>query len=45
LTALGSALPFLVVGGLIGAVAWESRRRLARRKAPPAAEPPAAATP
>jgi len=45
LTALGSALPFLVVGALIGAVAWESRRRLARRKAPPAAEPPAAATP
>ena len=45
LTALGSALPFLVVGALIGAIAWESRRRLARRKAPPASEPPAAATP
>jgi hypothetical protein len=45
LTALGSALPFLILATLIGAIAWESRRRLARRKAPPAAEPPAAAAP
>ena len=45
LTALGSALPFLILAALIGAIAWESRRRLARRKAPPTAEPPAAAAP
>jgi hypothetical protein len=45
LTALGSALPFLILAALIGAIAWESRRRLGRRKAPPAAEPPAAAAP
>jgi hypothetical protein len=45
LTALGSALPFLILAALIGAIAWESRRRLSRRKAPPAAEPPAAAAP
>jgi len=42
LTALGSALPFLIPAGLIGAIAFESRRRLARRKNPPAPEPPAA---
>lgn len=42
LTALGSALPFLVPVALIGAIAFESRRRLARRKAPPSPEPPAA---
>jgi hypothetical protein len=42
LTALGSALPFLITAGLIGAIAFESRRRLARRKTPPAPEPPAA---
>jgi Domain of unknown function (DUF4349) len=42
LTALGSALPFLVPLALIGAIAFESRRRLARRKAPPSPEPPAA---
>jgi uncharacterized protein DUF4349 len=45
LTALGSALPFLILAALIGAIAWESRRRLGRRKAPPAAEPPATAAP
>jgi len=42
LTALGSALPFVIPAALIGAVAFESRRRLARRKNPPAPEPPAA---
>jgi hypothetical protein len=42
LTALGSALPFLIPAGLIGAVAFEGRRRLARKKNAPAAEPPAA---
>jgi len=45
LTALGSALPFLIIAALLGAIAWQSRRRLSRRKAPPAAEPPAAAAP
>jgi hypothetical protein len=45
LTALGSILPFLIPAALIGAIAWESRRRLARRKAPQAAEPPATAAP
>jgi Domain of unknown function (DUF4349) len=44
LTALGSALPFLIPAGLIGAIAFESRRRLARRKNPPAPEPPPAAS-
>jgi hypothetical protein len=43
LTALGSALPFLIPVALIGGIALESRRRLARRKNPPAPEPPAAA--
>jgi hypothetical protein len=42
LTALGSALPFLVPVALIGAIAFESRRRLARRKTRPSPEPPAA---
>jgi hypothetical protein len=42
LTALGSALPFLVPMALIGAIAFESRRRLARRKTRPSPEPPAA---
>jgi len=42
LTVLGSALPFLIPVALIGGIAFESRRRLARRKIPPAAEPPAA---
>jgi Domain of unknown function (DUF4349) len=42
LTALGSALPFLIPAGLIGAIAFESRRRLARKKNAPASEPPAA---
>ena len=36
LTALGSALPFLIPVLLIGGIALEGRRRLARRKAPPA---------
>lgn len=43
LTALGSVLPFLIPAVLIGAVAFEIRRRLARRKTPPVAGPPAAA--
>lgn len=42
-TVLGSALPFLIPALLIGGIALEGRRRLARRKAPPASEPPAAA--
>lgn len=41
-TALGSVLPFLIPAVLIGAIAVEGRRRLARRKNPPASEPPAA---
>ena len=44
LTALGSALPFLIPAGLVAAIAVESRRRLARRKKAPASEPPAAST-
>src|SRR5262249_35351277 len=44
LTALGSALPFLIPAGLIGAIAFESRRRLARRKNAAASEPPPAAS-
>ncbi|HEX5188242.1 MAG TPA: DUF4349 domain-containing protein [Streptosporangiaceae bacterium] len=43
LTALGSALPFLVPVLLIGAIAVAGRRRITRRKTPPAAEPPAPA--
>ncbi|MGN6793209.1 MAG: DUF4349 domain-containing protein [Streptosporangiaceae bacterium] len=43
LTALGSVLPFLIPVLLIGGIALEGRRRLARRKAPPASEPPATA--
>jgi hypothetical protein len=42
LTALGSLLPFLIPVGLVGAIAFESRRRLARKKSAAAAEPPAA---
>jgi hypothetical protein len=42
LTALGSVLPFLIPAGLIGAIAFESRRRLARKKRAPTPEPPAA---
>jgi hypothetical protein len=42
LTALGSALPFLIPVALIGGIALGGRRRLARRKSPPAPEPPAA---
>ena len=40
LTALGGALPFLIPVLLIGGIALQGRRRLARRKAPPASEPP-----
>ncbi len=46
LTALGSVLPFLIPAALIGAIAFEvRRRRLGRRKTPPAADPPAPVTP
>jgi hypothetical protein len=45
LTALGSLLPFLIPAALIGGIAFETRRRLGRRKTPPAADPPAAVTP
>jgi hypothetical protein len=42
-TVLGSVLPFLIPIAVIAAIAWEGRRRLARKKAPPASEPPAPA--
>jgi len=42
LTALGSILPFAVLLALIGGLIYASRRRLGRRKPPPAADPPAA---
>jgi hypothetical protein len=42
-TVLGSVLPFLIPIAVIAAIAVGGRRRLARRKAPPAAEPPAPA--
>jgi Domain of unknown function (DUF4349) len=42
-TVLGSVLPFLIPVAVIVAIALGGRRRLARRKAPPAAEPPAPA--
>jgi Domain of unknown function (DUF4349) len=42
-TVLGSVLPFLIPIAVIVAIALGGRRRLARRKAPPAAEPPAPA--
>lgn len=45
LTALGSALPFLIPALLVVGIAVGGRRRLARRKNPPAAEPPAPAAP
>ena len=45
LTAIGSALPFLIPVALIGALLYASRRRLFRRKSPPAASPPAAEAP
>lgn len=45
LTALGSLLPFLVPAALLAGLALAVRRWLARRKAPPAADPPAAAAP
>jgi hypothetical protein len=40
LTALGSALPFLIPIALVAGIALEGRRRLARKKTPPASEPP-----
>ncbi len=45
LTALGSALPFLIPGLVVAGIAIEGRRRLARRKTPPPAGPPAPAAP
>ena len=45
LTALGSALPFLIPVLLLAGIAIGGRRRLVRRKTPPAAEPPAPAAP
>jgi len=45
LTALGSALPFAILVALIGGLVYGNRRRLVRRKAPPAASPPAAEAP
>jgi hypothetical protein len=45
LTALGSALPFLIPVLLLAGIAIGGRRRLGRRKIPPAAEPPAPAAP
>jgi hypothetical protein len=45
LTALGSVLPFLILVTLVGGLVYASRRRLARRKTPPAASPPEAETP
>lgn len=44
LTVLGVMLPFLVVLAIIAGIAWGSRRRLVRRKTPPAATPPSAET-
>jgi hypothetical protein len=42
LTALGSVLPFVIPVALIGGLVYANRRRLTRRKSPPAASPPAA---
>jgi hypothetical protein len=42
-TVLGSLLPFLIPIAVLAAIALQGRRRLARRKAPPASEPPAPA--
>jgi hypothetical protein len=42
-TVLGSVLPFLIPIAVIAAIALGGRRRLARKKVPPAAEPPAPA--
>jgi hypothetical protein len=37
LTALGAALPFLIVIAVLGGIGWAGRRRIARRKAGPTA--------
>jgi hypothetical protein len=42
-TVLGSVLPFLIPIAVIAAIAVGGRRRLGRKKVPPAAEPPAPA--
>jgi hypothetical protein len=42
-TVLGSVLPFLIPIAVLAAIAVGGRRRLGRRKAPPASEPPAPA--
>jgi hypothetical protein len=42
-TVLGSVLPFLIPIAVIVAIAMGGRRRLARKKTPPATEPPAPA--
>ena len=42
LTALGSILPFLIPIAVLAGIAIAARRRIGRRKQPPAAEPPAA---
>lgn len=41
LTALGSLLPFLILAAALAAIAIAIRRRLGRRRQPPAPEPPA----
>ncbi len=43
LTALGAVLPFAVPVAVLALIGFEGRRRLSRRRTPPAAEPPAAA--
>ena len=43
LTALGAVLPFAIPVAVLALIGLEGRRRLSRRRTPPAAEPPAAA--